>query len=71
MVSGVLDMLIASLPLPLRICHTPTITATKYKPKGPSRTKKTTESEFGTASAFGMALAKNYGECLEFPSFLN
>ena len=39
-------------------------------PKGPSRTKNSTESKFSTGSKFATAVAKRYGECLEMLLFL-
>ena len=42
----------------------------KSLPKGPSRTKNTTDSEFGTGRKFGTDAAKRYGdgsEMLVFP----
>ena len=39
-------------------------------PKGPTRTKSSTESEFSTGSKFGTAVAQRYGECSEMLVFL-
>ena len=39
-------------------------------PKGPSRTKNSTESRFSTGSKFATAVAKWYGECSEMLVFL-
>ena len=38
-------------------------------PKGPSRTKNSTESKFSTGSKFATAVAKQYGECSEMLVF--
>ena len=42
----------------------------KAAPKGPSRTKKATESEFSTGTKFATTIAKRYGECSEMLVFL-
>ena len=39
-------------------------------PKGPSRTKNSTESKFSTGSIFATVGAKRYGECSEMLVFL-
>ena len=44
--------------------------ATLFLPKGPSRTKNTTESKFSTGSKFTTAVAKRYRECSEMLLFL-
>ena len=44
--------------------------AAEIHPKGPSRTKNSSESKFSTGSKFATAVAKRYGECSEMLVFL-
>ena len=41
-----------------------------HPPKGPSRTKNSTESQVSTGSKFATAVRKRYGECSEVLVFL-